>query len=200
MTQTLNIAREHAALRNLSVKQLRARYRDLFGEDTMNGPAETAGLAPSGFTTEYQVHFRQNARKEMHEGEAPLTPDYEPGNVPRVARLMALAIRFEGLVQRGEVRDYADLARLGMVSRARITQIMNLLLLAPDIQEAVLDLPRTMKGHDPITEHHLRPLTRTPDWEKQRKILFDFANLNGTINTESVNISLLPALRRKRHE
>lgn len=128
------------------------------------------GLAPTGFTAEYQVHFRQNARKVMHEGEAPPLPDCEPGNVPRVARLMALAIRFDGLVKRGEVRDYADLARLGMVSRARITQIMNLLLLAPDIQEAILDLPRTVKGYDPITEHHLRPLTRTPDWGKQRRM------------------------------
>jgi len=51
---------------------------------------------------------------------------------------MALAIRFDDLIRRGEVRDYADLARLGHVSRARITQIMNLLNLAPDIQERLL--------------------------------------------------------------
>src|ERR1017187_4734132 len=38
-----------------------------------------------------------------------------------------------GMVDRGEVRDYADLAQLGYVTRARITQIMNLLHLAPDI-------------------------------------------------------------------
>jgi hypothetical protein len=37
------------------------------------------------------------------------------------------------MIERGEVRDYADLARLGYVTRARLTQIMNLLLLAPDI-------------------------------------------------------------------
>jgi len=49
---------------------------------------------------------------------------------------MALAIRFDGLVRRGEVRDYADLARLGYVTHARITQIMNLLNLAPDGQGA----------------------------------------------------------------
>ncbi len=144
---------------------------------------DTTNHVPPGFTTEYQVHFRQNdrnSRKEIHEGEAPPTPENEqecePGNVPRIARLMALAIRFDGLVKRGEVRDYADLARLGMVSRARITQIMNLLLLAPDIQEAILDLPRTMKGYDPITEHHLRPLTRTPDWERQRRIWGELAS------------------------
>jgi hypothetical protein len=54
--------------------------------------------------------------------------------IPRITRLMALAIKFQDMVDRGEVRDYADLARLGYVTRARITQIMNLLNLAPDIQ------------------------------------------------------------------
>jgi hypothetical protein len=66
----------------------------------------------------------------------------EPGNLPRISKLMAFAIRFDGLVRSGEVRDYADLARLGYVTRARITQIMNLLNLAPDIQESILFLPR----------------------------------------------------------
>ena len=73
----------------------------------------------------------------------------EPGSVPRVTRLMALAIKFDGMLARGEVRDYADLARLGYVTRARITQIMNILTLAPDIQEALLFLPRTTTGRDP---------------------------------------------------
>ena len=65
---------------------------------------------------------------------------------------MALAIRFDDLVRRGEVSDYADLARLGYVTRARITQIMCLLHLAPNIQEALLFLPRTLQGRDPIRE------------------------------------------------
>ena len=67
----------------------------------------------------------------------------EPGSrprIPRIARLMALAIKFQDMVDRGEVRDYADLARLGYVSRARLTQIMNLLLLAPDIQRCRLSV------------------------------------------------------------
>jgi hypothetical protein len=88
----------------------------------------------------------------------------EPGNVPRISKLMALAIRFDGLVQRGEVQDYADLARLGYVTRARMTQIMNMLNLAPDIQEAILFLPRTMKGFDPICERDIRPITGVPQW------------------------------------
>ena len=99
--------------------------------------------------------------------EAP-APEPEPGNVPRVARLMALAIHFEGLIRRGEAPDYAALARLGQVTRARMSQIMDLLGLAPDIQEALLFLPRTQKGRDPVTEHDLRPIASTADWVGQR--------------------------------
>ncbi len=55
-----------------------------------------------------------------------------PPRIPRITRLMALAIKFQEMIDRGEVKDYADLARLGHVTRARITQIMNLLKLAPE--------------------------------------------------------------------
>ena len=61
-----------------------------------------------------------------------------PENVPRIAQLLALAHRFQGMLDRGEVESMAELARLGRVSRARITQIMDLLMLAPEIQEEVL--------------------------------------------------------------
>jgi hypothetical protein len=83
---------------------------------------------------------------------------------------MALAIRFEKLVRDGRVRDYADLARLGNVSRARLTQIMNLLNLAPDIQEDILFLPRTDRGFDPIPERRIRAIASEPDWRKQRRL------------------------------
>ncbi len=92
------------------------------------------------------------------------------GNIPRVAKLLALAIRFEKLVKRGDIQDYADLARLGYVTRARITQIMNLLNLAPDIQEDILFLPNTMKGRDPILEKDLRPVAAVSHWNRQRKM------------------------------
>ena len=67
-------------------------------------------------------------------------------------------------------RDYADLARLGGVTRARLTQIMNLTLLAPDIQESLLFLPRTRRGRDPVTEPQLRAIAAIPDWRKQRRL------------------------------
>ena len=92
------------------------------------------------------------------------------GNIPRVAKLLALAVRFEKLVKRGDIQDYADLARLGFVTRARITQIMNLLNLAPDIQEDILFLPNTTKGRDPILEKDMRPVAAVPHWSRQRKM------------------------------
>ena len=91
------------------------------------------------------------------------------GRVPRIARLMALAIRFEELVRSGAVRDYAELARLGQVSRARVTQIMSLLHLAPDLQEKILFLPRVQSGRDRIHLHKLRALTALLDWQEQRR-------------------------------
>ncbi len=80
---------------------------------------------------------------------------------------MALAIKFQDMVDRGEVRDYADLARLGHVTRARMSQIMNLLLLSPDIQEDLLFAQslRTAKG---VSERTLRPLITSANWSNQR--------------------------------
>jgi hypothetical protein len=91
------------------------------------------------------------------------------GRVPRVSRLMALALRFEELLRQGVVADYAALARLGHVSRARISQIMNLLVLSPDIQEALLFLPPTQQGRDPIHLGQLQPLAALLDWRQQRR-------------------------------
>ena len=82
---------------------------------------------------------RPHRRRVRAEGPSPeplQTQALHP--VPRITRLMALAIKFQEMVDRGEVRDYADLARLGHVSRVRMSQIMNLFHLAPTIQENIL--------------------------------------------------------------
>jgi len=83
-------------------------------------------------TVECEVHFDRQARGRKRLTEGATAPRREPGRVPRVARLMALALRFEGLLRDGVVKDYAELARLGHVTRARVTQVMNLLHLAPE--------------------------------------------------------------------
>jgi hypothetical protein len=67
---------------------------------------------------------------------------------------MALAIHFEGLIRQGLVKDYADLARLGGVSRARITQVVNLLNLPPTEQEEILFL-KGGPGRARVTERCL---------------------------------------------
>ena len=87
--------------------------------------------------------------------------------IPRITRLMALAIKFQGMVDRGEVRDYADVARLGVVTRARLTQIMNLLLLAPEIQEEIIGMG---DGGDPkiVAERHVRSIVKFVLWDQQR--------------------------------
>ena len=121
-------------------------------------------------TIERNVHFGQGrrTRKELRQGDAPIP--VPAGRIPRVSRLMALAIRFDQLIRDGAVADQADLARLGHVTRARLTQIMNLLSLAPDIQEAILFIPATERGRESITERDLRPIAATADWQKQRKV------------------------------
>jgi hypothetical protein len=86
--------------------------------------------------------------------------------VSRIARLMALALRFEGLLREQTMQDYAELARIGGVTRARMTQIMKLLDLAPDIQERLLFLP-PLKG---LNERSLRGVVRCIDWNEQRRI------------------------------
>jgi len=91
------------------------------------------------------------------------------GRVPRISKLMALAIRFDGLIRDGTVRDMSELARLAHVTQPRMTQIMNLLHLAPDIQEELLFLPEVTSGRDPIHERMLRPLTALVDWREQRE-------------------------------
>jgi hypothetical protein len=95
-------------------------------------------------------------------------PQPSPGRIPRISRWMALALRLEQRIRQGTIGDYATLAELGHVSRARITQIMNLLLLAPDIQEALLFLPPISRGRDPFLLRQLQPLAALLDWRQQR--------------------------------
>lgn len=121
-------------------------------------------------TIERTVHFGpgRRTRKELRRGDSP-TPVHV-GRIPRVSRLMALAIRFDQLIRDGVIADQAELSRLGHVTRARLTQIMNLLSLAPDIQEAILFLPTTERGRESITERDLRPIAALTDWRVQRKM------------------------------
>jgi hypothetical protein len=115
----------------------------------------------------YKVDFVVRGRS----GRAPRGTARKPaaGPIPRIARLMALAIRLDGLVRNQSI-DYAEVARRGLVTRARMTQIMQLLDLAPDLQERILFLPPTAR----LKERNLRPVIRCLDWDEQRRL---FENL-----------------------
>ena len=94
---------------------------------------------------------------------APLSPA-----LPRITRLMALAIKLDGLMRGPEAPSNSELAKIGRVSRSRITQILNLLLLAPDLQERLLFLAPAVKGRQRVCESKIRKLTAEYDWELQR--------------------------------
>ena len=93
---------------------------------------------------------------------------------------MALALRFEQRLRGGEVASYAELARLGRVSCARISQILNLLQLAPEIQEQLLFLGRNGRGRDPIHLARLQPIAAKLDWGKQRRLWRELLAANGS--------------------
>ncbi len=127
-------------------------------------------ITENGFTMTLVMH-KQNKR-----GRTVLRTSDQPneeksisvGRVPRISRIMALAIHFQKLLEDGVVQDYADIARLTGVTRARVTQIMNLTLLAPDIQEKLLFLPRIYQGEDKITERAVRKVLTEIIWNNQK--------------------------------
>ncbi|MBN2069582.1 MAG: hypothetical protein JW739_08105 [Opitutales bacterium] len=114
----------------------------------------------------FHCKTQSQGRIRIRKGNAP-----EPfiGTTPRITKLMALALKFEKLIQDGDVTDYADLARLGHVTRARITQIMGLLNLASDIQEDILFLPQTTKGRG-LSAREILKMGAIVDWQEQRKV------------------------------
>jgi hypothetical protein len=83
---------------------------------------------------------------------------------------MALALRLEKLLATGVVKEFRTLARLGHVSPARISQIVSLLHLAPDIQEALLFRTRPERGRDCLGLRQVLPLTKIWDWQKQWRL------------------------------
>jgi hypothetical protein len=104
---------------------------------------------------------------------APMGPLAEPTQelkfrAPRIARLLALAHKLDALVRSGTIADYGELARLGHISPARLSQIMILLHLAPSIQEYVLFLAAADTRF--VTELGLRKIAREPRWDRQREL------------------------------
>lgn len=91
-----------------------------------------------------------------------------PGNIPHISRLLALAMRYDKMIRERNIPDFNTLAKLVGVTKPRMTQIMNLVNLSPDIQAAILTLPNIRQSRGFFTERKLRPIAREVDWAIQR--------------------------------
>ena len=122
---------------------------------------------PSGLPSHNNI---RRPRKTIQLGEKPKRKIYR---TQRISKLMAMAIHFEQMLRDGHVEDMSTLARYGQVTRARMTQIMNLLLLAPDIQEKLLNLPQTTSGRDTVILRELQTIALQPDWTAQQQMWYE---------------------------
>ena len=116
-------------------------------------------MRPAPATTVHVVDFRPRRGHRATQAAQ--------GRVQRVVRLLALAHRIDEMIRAGELRDLAHAAEVLRLTRARMTQIVSLTLLAPAIQQAILALPPVTEGRDPVTERQLRPVAAEPVWDRQ---------------------------------
>jgi hypothetical protein len=112
---------------------------------------------------------RRGSAPELDPTPAMKTTKARSPRIPRIARLMALARHIEELVRSGTVGSYAAAARLGHVSRARMSQILALLNLSPDLQEQLLFLQRPARGRTAPVLRQVLHVAAALDWDEQRR-------------------------------
>lgn len=117
-------------------------------------------------TTLVEVPFVRRKRGKSDVLVAPPSPE-QKSPTTRVARMLALAHTMNALLRDRTVADQRELAELMGLTRARVTQLLDLILLAPDIQERILVAPNGCEG---ITERALRQVVRASPWEDQRRL------------------------------
>lgn len=111
--------------------------------------------------------LRQRAGKSVAFAATPPAPKPAPVRRPaHVARQLALAHHLQRAIDNGAVADRAAVARNLGLTRARVTQLLDLLLLAPDLQLAVLEM-EAIDGVEPSSERPLRRIAREPIWSRQ---------------------------------
>jgi hypothetical protein len=113
--------------------------------------------------------FRRRSAQEHDPTLATETTKASSSRIPRVARLLALARQIDDSVRSGMVCSYAAAARLGHVSRARMSQILSLLNLAPDLQEQVLFLQRPVRSRTGPVLRQVLHVAAALDWDEQRR-------------------------------
>jgi hypothetical protein len=117
-----------------------------------------------------EIQFRLHASKRAEGDDIAVASSSHRGRLPRVTQVLALAIHFQDMIQRGEARDYSDLARLGCLTRERMSQIMELIWLAPDIQQEILEFPPNKTGRFPVSEVAARRVAENLGWAEQRAL------------------------------
>jgi hypothetical protein len=116
-----------------------------------------------------EIQFRLHASKRAESGDTAEAPSSCRGRLPRVTQVLALAIHFQDMIRRGEACDYADLARLGCITRERMSQIMELIWLTPELQQEILEFPPNKTRRFPISEVAARRVAERLDWAEQRE-------------------------------
>lgn len=120
--------------------------------------------APGTRVIDGELHRVRHGRRKQFDAEPPQSPSERPA---RVAVTLALAHKIRQGIVRGETRDQAEAARQLGLTRARLSQILDLTNLAPDLQEEILFL-ETVDGREPIAERALRGVLRFAEWAEQR--------------------------------
>jgi len=118
-------------------------------------------------TVEIQFRLHAPARVRGRTASSEALPSGN-GRPPRITQVLALAIQFQDMINRGEARDYADLARLGCVTRERMSQIMELVWLAPDIQREILEFRSLSGARFPVSEVAVRKIAGLLSWQDQK--------------------------------
>jgi len=93
-----------------------------------------------------------------------------PGRVPVISRMMALAHFYDHLLKSRTIESVSDIGRLESVTQQRISQIMSLLLLAPEIQEFLLTLPTQEHGKKSLPTERLIQIARKVDFDVQSNL------------------------------
>jgi hypothetical protein len=113
---------------------------------------------------------RAEIQFSLHEGRPrQLGAGMEGGRLPRVTQVLALALSFQDRMASGRARNYEELAQGAGVSAQRLSQVMQLLWLAPAIQQEILYLP-VGGGRHPVTESAVRGIAARWWWPEQMKL------------------------------
>ncbi len=130
----------------------------------MNDPTIVGAEAGPGTTVVVGLLFRvRRGRQKRFVAKQPPELAKRPA---KVALQLALAHRIQRAIETGEIRDQAKAAKLLGLTRARVSQLMDLTLLAPDIQEQLLNGDATG-----LSERALRSVSAIGDWNGQRRAM-----------------------------